>query len=82
MSGAEPCTGSNIDGCSRVGSRFADGAMPMEPATAAAGGGGDLGPDAVPGDDRHPMGRHDPIPTTSKEMPDPIILVIGTTPEQ
>ena len=36
MSGAEPCTGSNIDGCSPVGSRLPDGAMPIEPATAAA----------------------------------------------
>jgi hypothetical protein len=36
MSGADPCTGSNIDGKVRVGSRLADGAMPMLPATAAA----------------------------------------------
>ena len=35
MSGAEPCTGSNIDGCSRSGFRLAEGAMPIEPATAA-----------------------------------------------
>ena len=31
MSGAEPCTGSNIDGCSRAGLRFADGAIAMVP---------------------------------------------------
>src|SRR4051794_1527224 len=35
MSGAEPCTGSNIDGWSRSGLRFAAGAIPMLPATAA-----------------------------------------------
>jgi len=34
MSGADPCTGSNIDGWSRSGLRFAAGAMPMLPATA------------------------------------------------
>ncbi len=34
MSGAEPCTGSNIDGAVRSGLMLADGAMPMEPATA------------------------------------------------
>ncbi len=34
MSGAEPCTGSNIDGYSRSGFRFADGAMPMVPVAA------------------------------------------------
>src|SRR5258708_25116918 len=32
--GAEPCTGSNIEGNSRAGFRFADGAMPMVPAQA------------------------------------------------
>ena len=36
MSGADPCTGSNIDGNSRSGFRLPDGAMPIEPATAAA----------------------------------------------
>jgi hypothetical protein len=36
MSGAEPCSGSNIDGSSRAGLRLAAGAMPMLPATAAA----------------------------------------------
>ena len=35
MSGAEPWTGSNIEGCCLVGSRFADGAIPIDPATAA-----------------------------------------------
>ena len=35
MSRAEPCTGSNIDGCWRVGSRLALAAMPIDPATAA-----------------------------------------------
>src|SRR5690606_11236958 len=35
MSGADPCTGSNIDGYRRSGLRFAEGAMPMLPATAA-----------------------------------------------
>ena len=34
MSGADPWTGSNIDGNFRSGFRFADGAMPMPPATA------------------------------------------------
>ena len=36
MSGADPCTGSNIEGNSRSGFRFPEGAMPIEPATAAA----------------------------------------------
>ena len=36
MSGAEPCTGSNMLGYSRSGFRLPDGAMPIEPATAAA----------------------------------------------
>ncbi len=36
MSGAEPWTGSNIDGYSRSGFRLPEGAMPIEPATAAA----------------------------------------------
>src|ERR1044072_8842303 len=35
MSGAEPCTGSNIDGWRRVGSRFALGARPRPPVTVA-----------------------------------------------
>jgi hypothetical protein len=35
MSGAEPCTGSNIEGNSLSGLRFALGAMPMLPITAA-----------------------------------------------
>src|SRR5437868_12801845 len=35
MSGAEPCTGSNIDGYFRSGLRLADGANPMDPTTAA-----------------------------------------------
>src|SRR5258708_8754236 len=35
--GAEPCTGSNIEGNSRAGFRFADGAMPMVPAQAGPG---------------------------------------------
>ena len=34
MSGAEPCTGSNSDGCSRVGLMLADGAMPIVPVQA------------------------------------------------
>ncbi len=34
MSGAEPCTGSNIDGYSRSGLMLADGAMPIEPTQA------------------------------------------------
>jgi len=34
MSGAEPCTGSNIDGPVRSGLRLADAAMPMPPVTA------------------------------------------------
>src|SRR5712692_4522091 len=34
MSGAEPCTGSNIEGYSRSGFRFADGALPMVTVTA------------------------------------------------
>ena len=34
MSGAEPCTGSNIEGNSRSGFRFAEGAIPMVPAQA------------------------------------------------
>ena len=34
MSGAEPCTGSNIDGKRRSGLMFAEGAMPMVPAMA------------------------------------------------
>src|SRR5260370_12773520 len=37
--GAEPCTGSNIEGNSRAGFRFADGAMPMVPAQAGPGPG-------------------------------------------
>src|SRR5512145_2569124 len=36
MSGAEPCTGSNIDGCSRSGLMLAPGAMPIPAATAGA----------------------------------------------
>lgn len=36
MSNAEPWMGSNIDGFSRVGSRLLVGAIPMEPARAAA----------------------------------------------
>jgi hypothetical protein len=31
MSGAEPCTGSNSDGCSRDGLMLAEGAMPIVP---------------------------------------------------
>ena len=31
MSGALPCTGSNMDGCDRDGSRFALDAKPIEP---------------------------------------------------
>src|ERR1700722_6327475 len=34
MSGAEPCTGSNIEGNSRSGLMLAPGAMPIEPTTA------------------------------------------------
>src|SRR5580704_5369199 len=34
ISGAEPCTGSNIEGNSFSGFRFAEGAIPMEPTTA------------------------------------------------
>ena len=34
MSGADPCTGSNIDGAVRSGFRLAPGARPMDPATA------------------------------------------------
>ena len=34
MSGAEPCTGSNIDGPVRAGLRLADEASPMPPLTA------------------------------------------------
>ena len=34
ISGAEPCTGSNIDGNFRSGLMLADGAMPIDPATA------------------------------------------------
>ena len=61
-----------------------------------AGRRGDLDPDAVARDDRDPL-RHEPMPTTatmsgrkimmriapitSKEIPDRIIFVIGTTPE-
>jgi hypothetical protein len=36
MSGAEPWTGSNIDGHSRSGLKWPDGAMPIDPATAAS----------------------------------------------
>lgn len=36
MSGAEPWIGSNMEGQERVGSRFEEGAMPIEPARAAA----------------------------------------------
>ena len=36
MSGADPCTGSNIDGWSRGGLRLPLGATPIDPATAAA----------------------------------------------
>lgn len=36
MSKAEPWIGSNIEGLVRVGSRFEVGAMPIEPARAAA----------------------------------------------
>lgn len=36
ISNADPWIGSNIEGCSRVGSRLLVGAMPMEPANAAA----------------------------------------------
>lgn len=36
ISNAEPCIGSNMDGFSLVGSRLLVGAMPMEPANAAA----------------------------------------------
>src|ERR1017187_9488157 len=35
MSGAEPCTGSNMEGYCRSGLRLAEGANPMEPTTAA-----------------------------------------------
>ena len=34
ISGAEPCTGSNMEGKSLSGFKFAEGAMPMEPTTA------------------------------------------------
>src|SRR5271165_5895086 len=34
MSGADPCTGSNIEGNFRSGLMLADGAMPIDPATA------------------------------------------------
>src|SRR5579885_506539 len=34
MSGAEPCTGSNIEGSSRSGLMLAEGAIPIEPTTA------------------------------------------------
>jgi hypothetical protein len=36
MSGAEPCTGSNIDGNAPVGLMLAEAASPMPPVTAAA----------------------------------------------
>ena len=36
MSGAEPCTGSNIDGLVRLTSRLPLAASPMPPVTAAA----------------------------------------------
>ena len=32
MSGADPCTGSNIEGNTSSGFKFADGAIPIEPA--------------------------------------------------
>ena len=35
--GAEPCTGSNIEGNSRVGLMFAEGATPIVPAMAGKG---------------------------------------------
>ena len=36
MSGAEPCTGSNMEGYSREGLRFPDALRPMPPVTAPA----------------------------------------------
>ena len=53
MSGAEPCTGSKSDGCSRSGLMLPDGAMPIVPQTAG------------PRSDRMSPKRLDPT-TTSK----------------
>ena len=50
MSGAEPCTGSNIDGPVRAGLRLADDARPMPPLTRAAEVGEDVAEQVV-GDD-------------------------------
>ena len=36
ISGAEPCTGSNMDGCLRSGLIFPLGAIPIDPTKAAA----------------------------------------------
>src|SRR5207253_1630137 len=53
ISGADPCTGSNIEGYSRSGLRLADGAIPMVPVTAG------------PRSERMSPNRFDPT-TTSK----------------
>ena len=50
MSGAEPCTGSNIDGPVRAGLRLADEASPMPPRHRAAEVGEDVAEEVV-GDD-------------------------------
>ena len=50
MSGAEPCTGSNIDGPVRAGLRLADDASPMPPTDRAAEVGEDVAEQVV-GDD-------------------------------
>ena len=56
MSGAEPCTGSNIDGNSRSGLRLADGAMPIVPVTAGPEVGEDVAEQVRADDDVEPVG--------------------------
>src|SRR5579871_2694403 len=52
--GAEPCTGSNIDGYSRSGLMLPEGAMPIEPTTAG------------PKSDRMSPNRFDPTTTSNQ----------------
>src|SRR5487761_2410166 len=54
ISGAEPCTGSNIEGKMRSGLMLAEGAMPIEPATAG------------PRSDRMSPNRFDPTTTSNQ----------------
>ena len=56
MSGAEPCTGSNIEGYSRSGLMLADGAMPIVPAHGRAEVGEDVAEQVGADDDVEPVG--------------------------